>query len=202
MNTERSLDSTRCTECGKTIPANIFPLLVVTGASGSGKTAIVPRLRGNLSDCVVFDKDLLWGRCGDWNQFYNNWLRIAYTIAQGGRFTLIAGIIMPWDFDTCEDRNLIGTIHYLNLHCSDDVREQRLRARPSWRQSTNDWFIEEHKRVARQLLEIGASVDPPMQIIDTTHLSVAKTAAAAVRWAKTVLKGYPKIAPSFSAATD
>lgn len=28
----------RCTECGKNTPAKIFPLFIVTGASGSGKT--------------------------------------------------------------------------------------------------------------------------------------------------------------------
>ncbi len=75
-NTERNLNFTTCSQCGKTTPANILPLFVVTGTSGAGKTSVVPALLQELPECVVFDKDLLWSRCDD-TQFYNNWLRIA-----------------------------------------------------------------------------------------------------------------------------
>ncbi|MCC7449469.1 MAG: nucleoside kinase [Anaerolineae bacterium] len=201
-NPERSSDSTRCANCGKAIPTHIFPLFVVTGASGSGKTAVVPELRCTLRHCVVFDKDLLWGRCGNWEQFYNNWLRIAYSIAQGGRYTVIAGIIMPGDFDSCEDRGLIGPIYYVNLHCDDAVREQRIRARPAWRQSTNEWFIQEQRRVAAELLTLAPGLDPPMYVINTSAQSTAATAASVVHWATTILKQYPRQKPSIHSATD
>jgi len=201
-NPERSLDSTRCNTCGMTIPTNILPLFVVTGASGSGKTAVVPGLRCRLRYCVVFDKDLLWGRCGSWEQFYNNWLRIAYSIAQGGRYTVIAGIIMPGDFDSCEDRGLIGPIYYVNLHCDDAVREQRIRTRPAWRQSNNEWFIQEQRQVAERLLAIESSIDPPIHRIDTSERSVAATTAAVVAWITAILKQYPRQKPSIHSATD
>ena len=97
-------------------PALILPLFVVTGASGSGKSTIVSELQRRLPDCVVFDNDLLWGKMGDdMYQFHNNWIRIAYAVAQGERHTVICGTIMPWDLDKAEDRRLLGTVHFVNL---------------------------------------------------------------------------------------
>src|SRR5207248_11520779 len=68
-NTERNPSSTTCSQCGKTKPANILPLFVVTGASGAGKTSVIPALRQLLPECIIFDKDLLCGRC-DEKHFY------------------------------------------------------------------------------------------------------------------------------------
>jgi hypothetical protein len=193
-NTERNPNTTTCSACGQSAPANIFPLFIITGASGSGKSTVVAELRCQLQECVVFDSDLLWGRT---NEYHNTWLLIAYSIAQGGRHTVICGTLMPWDLDACEARGLIGTIHFLNLHCSDEVREQRLRARPSWRQSSHDAFIEEHRKFAHWLLDNATTVyDPPMPIIDTSNASVTEVAAAIAQWVLTVLQDKPKREPA------
>jgi chloramphenicol 3-O-phosphotransferase len=200
-NTERNPSSTTCSQCGKATPANIFPLFVVTGASGAGKTSIIPALRQLLPECIIFDKDLLWGRCDD-KQFYNNWLRIAYSIAQGGRHTVICGTIMPWDLDSCEDRGLVGTIHFLNLHCSDEIREQRLRNRPAWRASSSEAFILEHKRFAQWLLDNATTMyDPPMLIVDTSKASVEEVAHAAAQWVLGILGGQTKRTPTTSSSS-
>jgi hypothetical protein len=45
--------------------------------------------------------------------------------------------MMPWDIDACPDRGLVGSVHFLNLHCSDEIREQRWRERPPWRQCSH-----------------------------------------------------------------
>src|SRR4051794_19524157 len=97
-NPEHSPNSTQCAECGQATPANILPLFIVTGASGSGKSAAAGELRGRLPECVVFDSDLLWGRTAE-GQYHNDWIRIAYSIAQGGRHTIICGTLMPDDMD-------------------------------------------------------------------------------------------------------
>jgi hypothetical protein len=199
MNPDRSPDFTTCSMCGERTPSNIFPLLVVTGASGSGKTVIIPYLRAKLTNLVIFDKDLLWGRCGD--QFYNNWLRIAYSLAQQGRHTLICGIVMPSDFEACEDRNLVGTIHYLNLHCSDAIREERLRSRPAWRQSGSDWFVEEHRQVAQRLLELSSAYDPPMPTIDTSATPPDQIARSITKWAHDILRQYRCREPAYFASS-
>ncbi len=44
-NTERSPNATTCSACGQSTSANIFPLFIVTGASGSGKSTVVSELR-------------------------------------------------------------------------------------------------------------------------------------------------------------
>lgn len=200
-NVERSADSTRCADCGQPTAANIFPLFVVTGASGSGKTFVIPELRCRLPECVVFDKDLLWGRAAD-GQFTNNWLRVAYGVAQSGRHTLICGTMMPDDFTQSEDRGLVGPIHFLNLTCSDEVRAQRLRARPAWRQSSDEAFIARHLRFARWLLANAATAfEPPMPTVDTTAMTVAEVADAIVRWVRSVLNGELIGEPSPTAAS-
>lgn len=189
QNNERSSDHATCSECHQTTPMNIFPLFIVTGTSGSGKTSIIPALQKQLPECIVFDKDLLLGGSID-KRFYNNWLLIAHSIAQGGRYTIICGTIMPWDFDACEDRGLVGTLHFLNLHCNDEVREQRLRDRPAWRQSSSDAFIIEHKRFAQWLLDNAETrYDPPMPTVDTSHTSLEEVAQAITQWVLSALDG-------------
>ncbi len=195
-NAEGRSNSTCCTECGQTTPANILPLFVVTGASGSGKTSVIPELRCRLPECVVFDKDLLWGRVTS-EHFTNNWLRIAYSIAQGGRHTVICGTIMPWDIDASSDRGLVGTVHFLNLHCCDEIREQRLRARPEWRQNASNEYINEHKQFARWLIDNASTkYDPPMPTVDTSNKPVAEVAGAIAQWVLTILEGNPTREPA------
>lgn len=187
-NAERSLDHATCTACGQTTPMNVFPLFIVTGTSGAGKTVLVPELRKHLPECIIFDKDLLLASYGE--HFYNNWLLIAHSIAQGGRHCVICGTIMPWDFENCEARELVGTLHFLNLHCNDAIREKRLRARPSWRQSSSDEFIQTHKRLAQWFLEHATTAfDPPMPTVDTSTTPVQEVARQIAQWITTVLDG-------------
>ncbi len=40
-NKERAADHTTCSACGQTTPTNIFPLFIVTGTSGAGKTTVI-----------------------------------------------------------------------------------------------------------------------------------------------------------------
>ncbi len=118
-------------------------------------------------------------------------------IAQGGRHTVICGTLMPWDLDACDARGLVGSIHFLNLHCSDEVREQRLRARPAWRQSSHEAYIEQHRKFAQWLLDNAATAyNPSMQIVDTSNASVTEVAAAIARWVLTVLQGKPRREPA------
>src|SRR5215475_13332482 len=74
------------------------PLFVVTGASGSGKTAILAPLAAALaSDCVAFDADMLLDAAGalsrgqpiDWPAFHAALLAVAHGIAQSGRPTVL-----------------------------------------------------------------------------------------------------------------
>src|SRR6476660_7453266 len=95
--------SAQCLRCGHAEPMRIVPLFIVTGASGVGKTAVVGELRRLMPEWEVFETDLIWG--ADWQQVRNNWLRIAHSIAQSGRGTILCGTMLPEDIDRCDHRD-------------------------------------------------------------------------------------------------
>ncbi len=103
---------------------------------------------------------------------------------------------MPSDLAQCKDRGLVGTIHFLNLHCNDEIREQRLRARPAWR-GASDEFIDEHRRFAQwQLDNAATSYDPPMPTVDTSHRTVEEAGQEIARWVLSIIEDRPKREPS------
>jgi predicted ABC-type ATPase len=161
----------------------VLPLFIVTGASGVGKTAVVEPLRGLLPDWELFETDILWDSGGDWQFVRSNWLRIAHSIAQSGRPTLLCGTLLPEDVDRCDARDFFSKVHYLCLHCSDERRRERLRARPPARGCT-EAFIAEQERFARWLLDHGRSLcDPPMTFLDSSDSPVLPLAEQIRNWA-------------------
>lgn len=129
---------TQCTSCGDVEPMRILPLFIVTGASGVGKTTVVSELRRILPDFEVFETDIIWDSGGDWHTSRNNWLRVAHSIAQSGRGTILCGTMMPEDIAKCDHFPYFSRVYYANLHCDDKAREARLRARPAWRNCGSD----------------------------------------------------------------
>lgn len=118
-----------CEACGHGIPFKLRPLVVVTGADGVGKSALVPRLARQLDDVVVLDKDLLFGPWEDSHE-YGRWLRIAFGLAAGGRSLLLLGHVRPRDIDDSPWRSLVESVYWCLLDCSDETRIQRVRGRP------------------------------------------------------------------------
>ena len=53
--------SIRCRQCQAVTPMQVLPLFIVTGASGVGKTAVVPVLRRLLPDWAIFETDVMLG---------------------------------------------------------------------------------------------------------------------------------------------
>lgn len=97
-----------------------FPLFIVTGASGSGKTYVIKELRRLMPDFDIFDPDSLIEFIGhDWEKMRNIWLRVARNIAENGRMTIICGTMMPWDIEKCADFPFFKHVYYLNLHCDE-----------------------------------------------------------------------------------
>jgi hypothetical protein len=181
LRVDKHSQSARCLSCGHLEPMRIVPLFIVTGASGVGKTAVVGELRRLMPEWEVFETDLIWG--ADWQQVRNNWLRIAHSIAQSGRGTILCGTMLPEDVNRCDHRDRFSQVHYLNLHCDDATRDARLRARPGWRGCTEE-FIAEHREFARWLLDNAATAfDPPLIVVDTTHATVSAVACQIRDWA-------------------
>jgi hypothetical protein len=174
-------ESIRCPACGHVEPQRIGPLWIVTGTSGVGKTTMVELLRPLLPAWEVFDTDIM--HAADWQQQRSNWLRIAHAIAQNGRNTLLCGVLLPQDIDRCDHRPLFSKVCYLNLHCDDETRAARLRARPAWRQSGSHEFIEHQRQFAQWLLDHATTdFDPPLVTVDTTYATPQATAIQIQNW--------------------
>ena len=173
--------SIRCPICGHVEAMRILPLFVVTGASGVGKTTIAAHLRRCLPQWAIFETDIIHG--ADWQQVKCNWLRIAHALAQSGQPTLLCGTLLPDEVNACDHRPMFSQIYFLNLHCSDAVRQARLQARPAWR-GCDAAFIARHRHFAQWLLEHAATAfDPPMPTVDTTDADPSAIAAQISAWA-------------------
>lgn len=155
------------------------PLFIVTGASGSGKTYVIPALRAIMPEYDVFDLDSIGHFVEqDWDKVRQIWLRVARNAAQSGRMSIICGTMMPWDVEKCADFHYFKHVYYINLHCQAEVREQRLQAR-KW----NEQSILEHKNFAEKLLELAETAyKPPMPTIDTTEADVYTVASRIKDW--------------------
>jgi hypothetical protein len=159
-------------------------VVVVTGASGSGKTAILPELQRLLPGVAVLDKDHMWAR--DWGQAYDNFFRMAHALARGGIPLVIVGTIIPEHFEGygCQEVDTVD-IRWINVHCSDEIREARLRSRPAWRKSSSPGFIEEHRSLARRLLDSELPEGAPM--VDTSSDEIDDSARAVADLVKDAL---------------
>ena len=172
----------QCVACGsRSDGAARVPLFVVTGASCSGKTAILAPLAAALAeDCVTVDADLLLDAAGalsrgqpiDWPGFHAALLAVAHGVAQSGRPTVLLAPVGPGTLESLPARRWIGDIRYLVLDCPDDVRRQRMAARPPWR--LHD--VEEQVSWGRWL---RANVPDR---VDTTEGTPANSAAVVAAW--------------------
>jgi hypothetical protein len=70
-----------CPECGHRHRFAQLPLLIVSGASGAGKSTVCQILLGRLSQVVILDSDILWR--SEFNlpednfaDFFDTWLRM------------------------------------------------------------------------------------------------------------------------------
>jgi gluconate kinase len=170
-----------CPECGGLEPAAVKPLFVVTGASGSGKTTVTGplarRLRGR---CITFDVDWLLDPAGElsggqpirWPAFRDAWLAVAHGVAQSGMPTVLLGPFIPEHLDGLAARRWVGDIHFLVLDCPDDLRRERMQARPSWRSRD----LEEQAEFGRWLRRHIAKA------VDTSHGTPEDAAAAIAAW--------------------
>lgn len=174
----------RCPRCGAEQPVPALPLLVVTGASGTGKTIITGPLRQQLPGCEVFEADtILHVAALGGDNWRNTWLRLAHAVALNGRTTVLLGSLLPEQLEHLPARTLIGPIHFCTLDCPDDVLAARLSSRPAWRGTSSQAKIAEHQRFAAWL---RTHIRPSF---DTSTMSIAEAADHVAAWAQGLLSG-------------
>jgi predicted kinase len=177
-----------CPECGHKHPFWQLPLLIVSGASGAGKSTVCQALLGKLEDVVLLDSDILWRPEfntpeDNYRDFFETWLRMAKNISQSGRPVVLfgAGMGMPETIEPCVERRYFSDVYYLALVCDDEIVAQRLRARPSWRGSSDQAFIDTHVQFNRWFKE-RQNEDHPISLVDTTNVSLETTIEEVKTW--------------------
>lgn len=172
-------DDHLCPQCGHRLRFLRLPLFAVSGASGTGKTAIGNQLPAALPECVVLEQDLLWkneyAESPDaLTSFRRTWLRVAMNIGQGSRSPVLLGTVLPEQHEDTPERRFFSAIHYLALVCREEELERRLRARPAWR-GCDDEKIERMLAFNQWLRENARATAPPMAVLDTTNESVEES---------------------------
>lgn len=180
-----------CPVCGFRHPFRQLPLLIVSGASGSGKTTIFQALLGRLEEAVLLDMDILWRPPfnqpeDSYRDFFETWLRLAKNIAQSGRPVVLfgAGAGVPANLESCVERRYFSRIDYLALTCAGEVLAERLRTRPAWR-GCSPAFIEEQVGFNHWFIQGCRAASPPVETLDTTGIPVAETARQVANWIRT-----------------
>jgi broad-specificity NMP kinase len=177
-----------CTSCGERLTFRRLPLLLIGGPAGAGKSTVCAMLLGRLTEAIIMESDLLWRREFDtpedgYREYFGLWLRLAAHICQAGRPVALfgAGFAVPHSVEPLPERRLFDAVHYLGLTCDDEALAARLRARPAWR-NTSDELIMEHIKFNRWLKEHASTASPPVALIDTTRAGTDETAARVASW--------------------
>ncbi len=184
-----------CPECGHKQPFRRLPLLVISGASGTGKSTVCDRLMGRIDEVVLLEADILWQPeytqpNGGHRRFYETWLRVAKNISQAGRPVALvnAGMGVPENLEECVERRYFAEIHRLALTCGDGELAARLHARPQWRNCGDPAYVQAHVDYNRWFRENGDASNPPIELLDTTGVSIEATAGQVASWIREVLR--------------
>lgn len=176
-----------CEKCNYQHPFKRLPLLVITGASGTGKTTVALRLPTVLTDCVIMESDILWQDVfnkpeEDFKTYRNLWLRVAKNIAQSDRPVVLIGSSTPGQFEKCAESRYFSKIHYLALVCNETELIKRLKARPSWRNSGTEGTVKNMVKFNQWLIENAAKTRPAVTLLDTSNQTVDETIADTKSW--------------------
>lgn len=187
-----------CPVCGHAHHFLRLPLLLVGGASATGKTAILHNLTGRFSSAVLLEADLLWleefqDPTDGHRKFFETWLRLAKNIGQSGRPAVLfgAGLAVPDNIESCLERRYFSRAHYLALVCNREILRRRLLARPAWRMSNRQNQLAEQLDFNRWLQKEGPAQTPPVTLLDTTDSTVWETANAVKEWIVRLLEPLP-----------
>ena len=183
-----------CPQCGHGHKFLRLPLLLIGGASATGKSAILQELAGRFTAAVLLEADLLWLQEFEkppdgQRRFSETWLRLAKNIGQSRRPVALfgAGLAVPENVEKCVERRFFSRTHYLALVCDEEALRHRLLARPAWRKSGQPERLQEQLDFNRWLLNEGPKQIPRVTLVDTTHAPVEDSASAVKEWMKRAL---------------
>ncbi len=183
-----------CPECGHKQPFQWLPLLIISGASGTGKSTLCQGLSGKLEKVVPLDSDILWSPAFNqpetgYHNYFETWLRVCMNISQAGRPVVLfgAGIGVPNNAESCIERRYFSVLHYLALTCDDDTLFERLSNRPAWRNSSDATTMREQIRFNQWFKANASRTIPPIDLLDTTGVPPEETLQQVVAWIGKIL---------------
>lgn len=183
-----------CPACGHAEPFRRLPLLLVGGASGTGKSTIRRELLGRVADAVLLDVDALWEPVFgaivdefDYNEFA---LRRCKQVAQNGRPPVLFGAEtgLPAVVEHSVERRFFSGTHFLALVADDDVLAERLRERPNWPDVEEEWTaVDDQVALNGCFRRLGGDPESPVETLDANDGSVAAVAGDVEAWILDVL---------------
>jgi hypothetical protein len=187
-----------CPSCGYKHSFRLNPLLVVSGASGAGKSSVLPVLVGKVPGAVLLDSDMIWMEAFDqpedgYRLYFETILRIAMNVGQSGLPVVLfgAGLGVPSNLEGCMERRYFSAIHYLALVCSDEELTKRLQARPEWRKSGEEENIAAQLNFNQWFKTEAGKGKPPVDLLDTTDIPAEVTAGQVKGWILKNLEEHP-----------
>lgn len=178
-----------CPECGHQHPFRRLPLLLVSGASGAGKSTVCHALLGRSLEVVLLDSDILWRPefnmpADNYRSFFETWLRMCKNIGQAGQPVVLfgAGVGVPANLEPCVERRYFSKTHYLALTCEDEQLVERLKHRPVWRQTHSLEYQSEHVQFNNWFKAQASQSVPAIELIDTTAMPVEDTTEYVTTW--------------------
>jgi hypothetical protein len=180
---------TICPECGHKRPFHWLPLLIVSGASGTGKSTVCQALSEKGINGVPLDSDILWSPAFNtpetgYRDFFETCLRVCMNISQAGRPVVLfgAGIGVPDNLEACIGRRYFPGLHYLALTCDDEILIERLSNRPAWRQSADPATLQEQIRFNQWFKTNAVKTVPQIELLDTTAAAPQETLQQVITW--------------------
>ena len=178
-----------CPECGHKHSFLLLPLLIVSGASGTGKSTVCQYLLGKQQQAILLDSDILWRPEfnkpeNTYRDFFETGLRMCKNINPAGRQVVLfgAGIGVPDNIESCVERRYFSGVHYLSLVCDDDLLARRLRERPTWRESGGQAFLEDQIHFNQWFKTRPTEEQPAISLLDNTNASLELTAGQVLEW--------------------
>ncbi len=176
-----------CPHCNHKRKFTMVPLFIITGASGTGKSALLNELLqlDEKPDLVYLESDMLWREefAAQGTQPYRDlWLHVCFNISQSKHPVALFGSTSPSEFENSPMRKYFSEIHYLVLVCERGTLEDRLLRRPKWRSSSNPEKIREHIDWNQWFIENASSAGPRYSVLDTTNKGIVECVQGLIEW--------------------
>lgn len=181
-----------CPNCGNETEFKKYPLFLILGASGTGKSAICQKIISRFKDYIIMDVDTFWREEFEqpetnFRDFKDYCLKIAKNLSQNGFPVLFFLHGIPEDFENSTQRKFFTTLHYLFLVCDDEELVRRLRRKfPEGEFSEQREQFERIIKYNRRLKEIAQVSD--RMFIDTSRFSLDDTIIQIYNWLKSKSK--------------